>query len=77
MRYEFRKPMLPMHLPSAFIIAWFSSTLSQTATVATRLIADVLAQRQDRPVFTWGGADLVRAGDFRRRCMHAARGRCT
>ena len=23
-----------------------------------RLMADVLAQRQDRPVFTWGGADL-------------------
>ncbi len=32
-----------------------------------RLVADVLAQRQDRPVFTWGGADLVRADDFRRR----------
>ena len=30
-----------------------------------RLMADVLAQRQGRPVFTWGGADIVRAGDFR------------
>jgi hypothetical protein len=34
-------------------------------------MADVLAQRQDRPVFTWGGADLVRAGDFRRRYIDA------
>ncbi len=31
-----------------------------------RLMADVLAQRQGRPVFTWGGADVARAGDFRR-----------
>lgn len=31
-----------------------------------RLMADVLAQRHERPVFTWGGADLVHAGDFRR-----------
>src|ERR1700676_3901275 len=30
-----------------------------------RLTADVLALRQDRPVFTWGGADLVHADDFR------------
>jgi len=36
-----------------------------------RLVADVLAQRQNRPVFTWGGADLVRAGDFRRRYIDA------
>ena len=36
-----------------------------------RLMADVLAQRQRRPVFTWGGADLVRAGDFRRRYIDA------
>ncbi|MGA8503351.1 MAG: mobile mystery protein B [Candidatus Sulfotelmatobacter sp.] len=36
-----------------------------------RLIADVLVQRQDRPVLTWGGADLVRAGDFRRHYIDA------
>ena len=36
-----------------------------------RLMADVLAQRQDRAVFTWGGTDLVRAGDFRRRYIDA------
>lgn len=34
-------------------------------------MADVLAQRQNRPVFTWGGADQVRAGDFRRRYIDA------
>lgn len=34
-------------------------------------MADVLAQRQDRPVFAWGSADLVRAGDFRRRYIDA------
>jgi fido (protein-threonine AMPylation protein) len=31
-----------------------------------RLIVDVLGQRGGRPTFTWGGADLLRAGDFRR-----------
>jgi Fic-DOC domain mobile mystery protein B len=36
-----------------------------------RLVADVLAQRQNRAVFTWGGANLVRAGDFRRRYIDA------
>ena len=36
-----------------------------------RLMADVLAYRQGRPVFTWGGAELVRAGDFRRRYIEA------
>ncbi len=36
-----------------------------------RLMADVLAQRQNRPVFTWGGADLASAGDFRRRYIDA------
>jgi Fic-DOC domain mobile mystery protein B len=36
-----------------------------------RLMADVLAQRQDRLVFTWGGADLASAGDFRRRYIDA------
>jgi Fic-DOC domain mobile mystery protein B len=38
-----------------------------------RLIADVLQQRQGQPVFTWGGADIVRAGDFRRRYIDALR----
>lgn len=36
-----------------------------------RLMADVLAQRQGRPVFTWGGADIARAGDFRRSYIEA------
>jgi Fic-DOC domain mobile mystery protein B len=38
-----------------------------------RLIADVCLRRQGRPVFTWGGADIVRAGDFRRRYIEALR----
>jgi Fic-DOC domain mobile mystery protein B len=38
-----------------------------------RLMADVLLQRQGQPVFTWGGADIVRAGDFRRRYIDALR----
>jgi Fic-DOC domain mobile mystery protein B len=38
-----------------------------------RLIADVLAQRQGRPVFTWGGADIMRAGDFRQSYIDALR----
>jgi Fic-DOC domain mobile mystery protein B len=38
-----------------------------------RLMADVFLRRQDRPVFTWGGADMVRAGDFRRRYIDALR----
>jgi fido (protein-threonine AMPylation protein) len=36
-----------------------------------RLIADVLAQRQERPVFSWGGENLARASDFRRRYIAA------
>jgi Fic-DOC domain mobile mystery protein B len=36
-----------------------------------RLMADVLAQRQERPVFSWGGENLARAGDFRRRYIDA------
>jgi len=36
-----------------------------------RLMADVLARRQARPLFTWGGADIVRQGDFRRRYIDA------
>jgi Fic-DOC domain mobile mystery protein B len=38
-----------------------------------RLMADVLAQRQGRPVFTWGGADIVKTGDFRRTYIDALR----
>jgi Fic-DOC domain mobile mystery protein B len=38
-----------------------------------RLMADVFLQRQRRPVFTWGSADIVRAGDFRRRYIDAMR----
>jgi Fic-DOC domain mobile mystery protein B len=36
-----------------------------------RLMADVLARMQDRPVFAWGGADIVQPGDFRRRYIDA------
>jgi len=36
-----------------------------------RLMADVLAQRQRRLVFTWGGANIARAGDFRRNYIEA------
>ena len=36
-----------------------------------RLIGDVLAQKQDRSIFTWGGANLVSSGDFRRRYIDA------
>ena len=38
-----------------------------------RLMADVLAQRQNRPIFTWGGADVAQAGDFRRSYLEALR----
>lgn len=38
-----------------------------------RLMADVLVRRQGRTVFTWGGADIVRTGDFRRRYIDALR----
>jgi Fic-DOC domain mobile mystery protein B len=36
-----------------------------------RLMADVLARRQGMPVFTWGKAELVKAGDFRRLYIEA------
>jgi Fic-DOC domain mobile mystery protein B len=39
-----------------------------------RLMADVLAQRQNRPIFTWGSADIAQAGDFRRSYLEALRG---
>jgi Fic-DOC domain mobile mystery protein B len=38
-----------------------------------RLIADVIVRKQGRPVFTWGGADIVRADDFRRSYIDALR----
>jgi Fic-DOC domain mobile mystery protein B len=38
-----------------------------------RLIADVVAQRMGRPVFTWGGTGIVQAGDFRRTYIDALR----
>ena len=38
-----------------------------------RLMADVIARKQGRPVFTWGGADIVRAGDFRHSYIDALR----
>jgi Fic-DOC domain mobile mystery protein B len=38
-----------------------------------RLSADVLAQRLGRPIFTWGGADITQAGDFRRVYINALR----
>lgn len=38
-----------------------------------RLMADVFLERQGIPVFTWGGADIVRAGDFRRGYIDALR----
>jgi Fic-DOC domain mobile mystery protein B len=38
-----------------------------------RLVADVISRKQGRPVFTWGGADIVRAGDYRRTYIDALR----
>lgn len=38
-----------------------------------RLMADVFLERQGIPVFTWGGADIARAGDFRRGYIDALR----
>jgi hypothetical protein len=38
-------------------------------------MADVLAKTQDRPLFSWGGAEIVQAGDFRKSyidALHAA-----
>jgi Fic-DOC domain mobile mystery protein B len=36
-----------------------------------RLMANVLARTQDKPVFTWGGTDIVAQGDFRHRYIDA------
>jgi Fic-DOC domain mobile mystery protein B len=38
-----------------------------------RLMADVLMQRQGRPLFTWGNGEIARAGDFRRSYIDALR----
>jgi Fic-DOC domain mobile mystery protein B len=38
-----------------------------------RIMADILVERQGRPVFTWGGASIVQPGDFRSRYIHALR----
>jgi len=38
-----------------------------------RLMADVVARRLGKPEFTWGRADIVRAGDFRRSYIDALR----
>ena len=39
----------------------------------SRLMADVIVRKHDRPVFTWGGADIVRASDLRRSYIDALR----
>jgi len=36
-------------------------------------MADVVVQRLGRPAFTWGSADIVKAGDFRRSYIDALR----
>ncbi len=38
-----------------------------------RLMADVLIKKQGGAIFSWGGADIVRAGDFRRNYIDALR----
>ncbi|MGA3032107.1 MAG: mobile mystery protein B [Terracidiphilus sp.] len=38
-----------------------------------RLMADVLARRQGRPAFTWGGAELTQSGGFRQKYIEALR----
>jgi Fic-DOC domain mobile mystery protein B len=38
-----------------------------------RLMADVLARTQNRPLFSWGGTDIVQAGDFRKSYIDALR----
>jgi Fic-DOC domain mobile mystery protein B len=38
-----------------------------------RLMADVLARTQGRPVFTWGGSEVAKAGDFRQTYIDALR----
>ena len=38
-----------------------------------RVMADILVQRRGRPAFTWGGASVVRAGEFRSRYIQALR----
>ena len=38
-----------------------------------RLMADVVVRRLGKKAFTWGSADIVRAGDFRRSYIEALR----
>ena len=38
-----------------------------------RVMADILVQRQGQPAFTWGGASIVQAGEFRSRYIQALR----
>ena len=38
-----------------------------------RLMADVMARRQARPVFTWGSAEIARPSDFRKAYIEALR----
>jgi Fic-DOC domain mobile mystery protein B len=38
-----------------------------------RLIADVVAVRLGRPVFTWGGPSLIRQGEAREKYLQAMR----
>jgi Fic-DOC domain mobile mystery protein B len=38
-----------------------------------RIMADVIVQRQGRPAFTWGRADIVHPGDFRSKYIEALR----
>jgi Fic-DOC domain mobile mystery protein B len=38
-----------------------------------RIMADILVERQGRPVFTWGGAGIVPPGEFRSRYIQALR----
>ena len=38
-----------------------------------RIMADILAERQGRPAFTWGGASIVQPGEFRSRYIQALR----
>ena len=38
-----------------------------------RVMADILVQRRGRPAFTWGGASVVRASEFRSRYIQALR----
>jgi hypothetical protein len=51
------KPTSRRNSLSGFIIFWCGSSIRQRNDLHARLMADVVAQREGRPVFTWGGAD--------------------